>query len=311
MSKIVIALGGNALQNGDDLSAESQQQVARNTAHKLTSLIEQGHDLVIVHGNGPQIGNLILQQEAGATRENPAMPLESSVAMTQGMMGYWLQQAFDEVAGDYGRQAVTIVTQIEVDAHDLAFKNPSKPIGPFYKTEAMAAEALSSKNASWKEDSGRGWRRVVPSPKPVKIIEKDIIKGVLDSKTIVIAAGGGGIAVTRDGRYFHGIEAVIDKDWSAARLAKDIDADILVILTAVDSVKVDFNTEKERSLGEITPQELKNQIVKNQFGEGSMLPKVEAAIDFSSSSKGRLTIITSLDNASRIWDRNVGTRVKM
>lgn len=251
--RIVIALGGNALQKQGDATAIAQQDVADATARCLVPLIQQGYELVIVHGNGPQVGNIVLHEEALNTNETPTLPLDSCVAMSQGMIGFWLQQALiDEFKNqDMPNTAVTVVTQMLVDKNDSAFQNPSKPIGPFYADEVTARIAAKKRNFIVKEDAGRGWRRVVPSPKPQQMIEADAVEMLLSGGVTVITAGGGGVPVIMtDDKGLKGIEAVIDKDFSAAVVAKTINADRLIILTAVDEVTINFRTPNEQALHE-------------------------------------------------------------
>lgn len=307
MSKIVVALGGNALQKNGELTAQIQEEVAKETAQKLIPLIKDGHELVIVHGNGPQVGNLILHEEAGNSPSTPAMPLHVSVGMTQGMIGYWIQKALKEELSKNGisKNATTIITQVEVSKDDQAFKNPTKPIGPFY-SEEEAQKVAAEKGYIVKEDSGRGWRRVVPSPKPIRILESDAIIDFMKTGAIIIAAGGGGIPVVKSGKnYFEGVDAVIDKDFAAELLAEKINADILLILTGVDNAMINYGKEDQQNLGIISPEEAEKYISEDQFGAGSMLPKVQASLKFAKT--GGKAIITSLENAQDAISKNLGT----
>lgn len=307
MSKIVVALGGNALQNGKEARADQQEKVAKETIRKLIPLIKQGHELVIVHGNGPQVGNIVLHEEAIDTETTPTMPLHACVGMTQGMIGYWLQKALTEEMAreNIAKDAVTIVTQIEVSSEDPAFHNPTKPIGPFY-SEAEAAEVAREKGYEMREDAGRGWRHVVPSPKPIEILEVLTIKKLLAQDTVVIAAGGGGIPVRNNGDgTFTGIDAIIDKDFAAELLAREIGADTLVILTAVDNAMINYGTENQQKLGHISIAEAEQYISEGQFAPGSMLPKVEASVNFAK--HGGRAIITSLENAENAISQGLGT----
>ncbi len=307
MSKIVVALGGNALQNGKEARADQQEKVAKETIRKLIPLIKQGHELVIVHGNGPQVGNIVLHEEAIDTETTPTMPLHACVGMTQGMIGYWLQKALTEEMAreNIAKDAVTIVTQIEVSSEDPAFHNPTKPIGPFY-SEAEAAEVAREKGYEMREDAGRGWRHVVPSPKPIEILEVPTIKKLLAQDTVVIAAGGGGIPVRNNGDgTFTGIDAIIDKDFAAELLAREIGADTLVILTAVDNAMINYGTENQQKLGHISIAEAEQYISEGQFAPGSMLPKVEASVNFAK--HGGRAIITSLENAENAISQGLGT----
>lgn len=307
MSKIVVALGGNALQKNGELTAEIQEQVAHETVQKLMPLIKNGHDVVVVHGNGPQVGNLVLHEEMGNSPTTPAMPLHVSVGMTQGMIGFWLQKAFNEELSKAGilKKSATVVTQIEVSKNDVAFEKPTKPIGPFYSQEE-AEKVSKEKGYSVVEDSGRGWRRVVPSPKPVKIIEKDIIEEMMNAGIVVVAAGGGGIPVVENfENSYSGVDAVIDKDFAAELLAENINADTLLILTAIDNAMINFGKENQEVLGKISVEEAKKHIADGQFAAGSMLPKVEASVKFAEF--GGRAIITSLANAQNAIENNLGT----
>lgn len=254
--------------------------------------------MAIVHGNGPQVGNIVLHEEAINTTETPSLPLEDSGAMSQGLIGFWLQQAFHDAFKSKGindKYAVSVVTQTVVDSSDPAFLNPTKPIGPFY-TEEEARKVEVERNYVVKEDAGRGWRRVVPSPKPQEIVESSVIRAMVSAGIVVVSTGGGGIPVLRaqDGTL-HGVEAVIDKDFGAAKLADLLKADTLLILTAVDAAKINFNQPNEQSLREVSIEEMKKHIADNQFAAGSMLPKIQASLDFLESGKDRTAIITSLE----------------
>ena len=307
MSKIVVALGGNALQKNGELTAQIQEEVAKETIQKLIPLIKDGHKLVIVHGNGPQVGNLVLHEEAGNSPSTPAMPLHVSVGMTQGMIGYWIQKALKEELSKNGisKNATTIVTQVEVSKDDQAFKNPTKPIGPFY-SEEEAQKVAAQKGYVVKEDSGRGWRRVVPSPKPIHILESDAIIDFMKTGAIVIAAGGGGIPVVSNGENsFEGVDAVIDKDFAAELLAEKINADTLLILTGVDNAMINYGKKDQQALGVISAEEAEKYISEDQFGAGSMLPKVQASLKFAKT--GGKSVITSLENAQDAISKNLGT----
>ena len=307
MSKIVVALGGNALQKNGELTAKIQEEVAKETVQKLIPLIKDDHELVIVHGNGPQVGNLVLHEEAGNSPSTPAMPLHVSVGMTQGMIGYWIQKALQEELSKnkISKNATTIITQVEVSKEDPAFQNPTKPIGPFY-SEDEAQKVAKEKGYTVKEDSGRGWRRVVPSPKPIHILESEAIVDLMKTGSIVVAAGGGGIPVVKSGENsFEGIDAVIDKDFAAELLAEKINADTLLILTGVDNAMINFGKENQQALGVISVEEAQKYINDEQFGAGSMLPKVQASLKFAQT--GKKAIITSLENAQDAISKNLGT----
>lgn len=311
MAKIVVALGGNALSIDGKATAASQQAVAYQTALELTKLITAGHQLVVVHGNGPQIGNIILHEEAINTEKTPTMPIDTCGAMSQGQIGYWLQQAFSTIfkAQKIRKPVATIVTQVLVDPKDPAFKNPTKPIGPFY-SQSDAKRIAKERGFTFKEDSGRGWRRVVPSPKPIGVVEADFLRLAVYNQALVITAGGGGIPVYyQSGRYI-GLEAVIDKDFAAAKVAELIDADILLILTAIDAVKINYRTENESSLSSIKASEIKTHIATGQFAEGSMLPKIEASLAFLKN-KHQKAIIASPEAALSSLKGRSGTTITL
>lgn len=311
MARIVIALGGNALQKDGEASAEAQIRVAEETARQLIALIREGHELVVVHGNGPQVGSIILREEAINTEDMPTFPIDTCVAMSQGSIGYWLQLAIGNELRRAGidKSVATVVTQSLVKADDPAFTNPSKPVGPFYDSKEEADKAAEGRhNFVVKEDAGRGWRRVVASPKPVAIVEKDFVNALVRDGYIVVAAGGGGIPVVKqeDGS-FRGAEAVVDKDFAAEKLAEAIDADILLILTAVDQVTINYNTPQEIPLGRISVKEAKNYIADGQFAPGSMLPKIEASLLFVRSGDSRKAIITTPQRAYDAVRARAGT----
>lgn len=311
MSKIVVALGGNALSKDGKATAADQLAVANETASELVKLITAGHTLAIVHGNGPQIGNIILHEEAINTEKTPTMPVDVAGAMSQGQIGYWLQNALRNQLEQLKikKPIASIVTQVLVSKDDPAFKNPSKPIGPFY-TEEEAKKLAKTRGITVKEDAGRGWRKVVPSPMPLSIIESDLIKIAIGNGAVIVAGGGGGIPVYYDqhGRLT-GLEAVIDKDFAAEKLAETIDADILLILTAVDNVKINYKQSDEKALTELTVDDAFKLIAQGQFAAGSMLPKVEAGVSFVSGANKRVCIITSPEKASKAIEGKAGTRI--
>lgn len=309
--KIVVALGGNAILSSDP-SAKAQQEALSETAKHLVKLIKNGDGLIITHGNGPQVGNLLLQQLAANSEKNPAFPLDSLVAMTEGSIGYWLQNALQNALLEEGikKDVASVVTQVLVDKQDPAFENLTKPIGPFYTEEEAKAEAEKT-GATFKEDSGRGWRKVVASPKPVGIKEINTIRGLIDNGQIVVAAGGGGIPVVQeeDGRL-SGVEAVIDKDFASERLAELVEADLFIVLTGVDYVFVNYNKPNQEKLEHVSVEQLEEYIQQNQFAPGSMLPKVEAAIDFVNSSPHGKAVITSLENLEALVESESGTIIQ-
>ena len=309
--RIVIALGGNAL--GDTLP--EQMLAVKSTARALCDLIEQGHQVIIVHGNGPQVG-MINNAMSALSREDenqPNTPLSVCVAMSQAYIGYDLQNALREELRKRGfvrTPVVTIVTQVRVDADDPAFSNPSKPIGHFMSKEEAKRQA-SQYGHIIKEDSGRGYRRVVASPKPVEIIELDAIRDLVNSGKILITCGGGGIPVTLQGDHLKGASAVIDKDYVSCLLAKELDADMLVILTAVEKVAIHFGKKNQQWLTDMTVEEAQQYCDEGQFAPGSMLPKVQAAIDFASSSPNRTALITLLEKARDGIDGKTGTKIHL
>lgn len=307
--RIVIALGGNAIQSGD-ATAEAQQEALKLTAKQLIEIIKLGYQVAITHGNGPQVGNILLQQINSDCNQTPAMPLDTCGAMSEGMIGYWLDNEIDVVLNKHkiDKDVVAIVTRVEVDPDDQAFENPSKPIGPFY-TEEEAKRQMEETGAVFIEDAGRGWRRVVPSPAPISILEHRVIKNLVDNGNIVISAGGGGIPVYRKDGELIGVEAVIDKDYASEKLAELIDADILMILTGVDHVFVNYNQPNQQAIEEISVEEMKKYMKEGQFARGSMLPKVEAAVQFVESKPGRKAIITSLERAIDAISGICGTRI--
>lgn len=309
--KVVIALGGNALEEkGLPPTSQSQMNVVSKTSEYIAELSACGYELVIVHGNGPQVGRILLATEA-ASHVTPALPFDVCGAMSQGYIGYHIQQALRKSLEKRNRHlpVVTVITQMVVDEHDPAFESPAKPIGPFY-TEAEARALEKEKGYVMKEDAGRGFRRVVASPEPLEIVEIDTIKTLWDS-TITVTCGGGGIPVVRnaDGSL-RGVAAVIDKDLAAERLAEGMEADILMILTEVEQVCLYFNTPDQKALGRITAAEAKQYVAEGHFAPGSMLPKMQAAIRFAESKAGRKAIITSLYKAEEALAGRTGTVIE-
>lgn len=307
MEKIVVALGGNAILT-DDPSAEGQIQALRETAGYLVELVKQDKQLIVSHGNGPQVGNLLLQQSASDSEKNPAMPLDTCVAMTQGSIGYWLQKSLMEALHAEGleKSAVSLITQIVVDPEDPAFDQPSKPIGPFVDQEE-AEKQMKETDEIFIEDSGRGYRKVVPSPQPIDIVEAEVIQAMVDQGIIPIAAGGGGIPVLSDGERYVGVEAVIDKDFTSAKLAELIDADTLLILTGVSHAYINYNQTDELKIEDISVGEMKDYIEQGHFGAGSMLPKVKAAVSFVENKSEGKAVITSLENIGKFLEEGSAT----
>ncbi len=308
MSRILIALGGNAL--GD--SPEEQQQILVDGVKNIADLIEENHDVVLVHGNGPQVGiiNLAMDNSNKLTGITPEMPFPECGAMSQGYIGYHIQNALKKelASRKIEKNVATIVTQVVVDSDDKAFKNPTKPIGKFYSKEE-ADKIEKEKGFQFMEDSGRGYRRVVPSPKPVDIVEKEVIESLVKSNTVVIAAGGGGIPVVADGYGYKGVSAVIDKDLASEKLAELLQADVLLILTAVDRVAINFGKADQKDLEEISIEEAEKYLKEGQFGAGSMEPKIRAALGFVKSNKGAKAIIGSLENARGAIKGTSGTTI--
>ena len=312
MSKrIVVALGGNAL--GSNLV---EQRVAVKEASKaIVDLIEAGHEVILSHGNGPQVGMLQLAMDelTGTNPEKyPKIPLSVCVAMSQGYIGYDLQNALREelLSRGISKPVATVVTQIGVDPEDPSFSNPTKPIGGFM-TKEEADQLVAEKGISVVEDSGRGYREVVASPQPKQIMEINTIKALIADNQTVIACGGGGIPVVADGNSLKGVAAVIDKDFCSELLAEEIDADMLIILTAVEKAYVNFGKENQEALSEVTVEEMKKHAANGQFAPGSMLPKVEAAIRFAQSKPGRKALITLLEKAKDGIEGKTGTIVQL
>lgn len=291
--KVVVALGGNAILS-DDASAQAQQEALITTSKHLVNLVKENYKLIISHGNGPQVGNLLLQQQAANSDKNPAMPLDTCVAMTQGSIGYWLANAMTNELKHEGiqKEVATILTQVIVDENDEAFKNPTKPIGPFL-TEEVAKEEAKITGAIFEEDAGRGYRKVVASPKPIGIHEAKTINTLVDNDVITISCGGGGIPVV--GQELKGVEAVIDKDFASEKLAHLVKADMFIVLTGVDNVYINYGKENEQKLTHVTVEELEVYKSEGHFAPGSMLPKIEAAIQFAKNNPGKQAIITSLE----------------
>lgn len=307
--RIVIALGGNALETkGAEASSENQISTIKKSVKPIVDIMEMGYEVVISHGNGPQVGRILLQNEAGASI-TPSLPLDVLGAMTQGYIGYHIQQALKnefELRG-LNREAVTVVTQVEIDVNSDAFRNPTKPIGPFYSQEE-ATLLEKGKGYVLKEDAGRGYRRVVASPYPLKTVELKAIKSLIENNFTVISCGGGGIPVSIDEKNnLKGIEAVIDKDFASMTLAKELDADILLVLTEVEKVAVNFNKPDQQWLDKLSISDAEEYIKQNQFAPGSMLPKVKAAMEFVESKENRRAIITSLSKATSALKGLTGT----
>ena len=306
MARIVIALGGNALGS----TPEEQLKAARNTAKAVVPLILAGNETIICHGNGPQVGMINKAfDKAAASSSAPLMPLAECTAMSQGYIGYHLQQAIDAelvACGDDSTPVITMLTQVVVDENDPAFQNPTKPIGSFCD-EATAKKLAAETGWIFKEDAGRGWRRVVPSPKPVSIYEHTSLNLLLSGGQVVIAGGGGGIPIVKREDGYAGIAAVIDKDFTAEKLAEMVDADYLFILTAVDRVAINFGKPDQKQLEAMTVAEARQYCAEGHFAPGSMLPKVQASILFAESKPGRKAMIGALENAAAVLEGKSGT----
>lgn len=308
MEKIVIALGGNALQSKKSApTAAGQLEVVKRTCERIADISSQGYEVAIVHGNGPQVGRILLASES-AKEVTPAMPFDVCGAMSQGYIGYHIQQALKYALSLRNKNCpvLTVATQMVVDENDPGFANPTKPIGPFY-SEEEAKKLTEEKGYTMKEDAGRGWRRVVASPIPRRIVEIEAIKKLWDS-SIVISCGGGGIPVVErmDGTL-EGVAAVIDKDFAAELLAEQVDADVLMILTEVEKVAVNWGKENQQDLDHMSLKDAVQYIEEGQFAAGSMLPKVEAAMKFARTYPDKKAIITSLDKAIDALEGKTGT----
>ncbi|KPH22461.1 carbamate kinase [Limosilactobacillus fermentum] len=305
MAKVVIALGGNALGK----SPEEQLKLVKNTASSLIGLIQAGNQVVISHGNGPQVGQINLGMDFAAQNgKTAAFPFPECGAMSQGYIGYHLQQSLQNELHQRGmeKDVVTTVTQVVVDPSDPAFENPTKPVGDFY-TKEQAAQIEQEKGYTFVEDAGRGYRQVVPSPLPKRIVELNSIETLIENGTLVIAAGGGGVPVVEEGGALTGVPAVIDKDRSSALLADNVDADQLIILTAVDYVYINYNQPDEQKLTELSQAQAQELIDAGQFPAGSMLPKIQACLSFVKGHPERKAIITSLAGLDQALEGKLGT----
>ena len=291
MSRIVIAFGGNALGN----NPKEQQLLIKKAVKNIVPLIKQGHEIILGHGNGPQVGIINLAFEDSYENEDiPYMPLPECTAMSQGYIGYHLQKGLDEVLKEENikKKIATIITQVLVDKNDPSFKNPTKPIGPFY-SKRMAEKLMKLSNETYVEDAGRGYRKVVASPEPLDIVEIETIEDLLKTGHIVIAGGGGGIPICKD--QSKGMNAVIDKDLLCSLMATKLNADKLIILTNINQAQINYNTKEAENIGQVTVEQMKKYIAENQFAKGSMLPKIEASIRFVEAT-GKEAIITGLNN---------------
>lgn len=306
--KIVVALGGNALGN----TVQEQINLVAITAKSIVDLVEQDHQVTIVHGNGPQVGMINLglnyAYEQGIIKTD--MPFAECAALSEGYIGYHLQNAIKNelLNRNHVKSVATLVTQVVVDINDPAFDHPTKPIGHFL-TKEEADRLVVERNYHVVEDSGRGYRRVIASPKPIDILELDVIKSTIDAGHILITCGGGGIPVVKENNHYHGVEAVIDKDHAASKLADLIDADVLIVLTAVEKIAINFNKPDMKWLDVVDLDEARQYIAEGHFAPGSMLPKVEAALAFVESHPKRSALITSLEKSAEGIQGLTGTRI--
>jgi len=310
-SVALVAFGGNAftIENGD-YAIENQRAAAKIMCEKLISVINSGYDLVITHGNGPQVGNLMLQRDL-IKGKVPPMPLDVLVAQTEGSLGYLLQDELLNYLRYHrtGKYVVTMITQVRVNANDPAFHNPTKTVGPFYSKQET--NQLLKENPDWQmiEDAGRGYRRIVPSPKPEKIIQSNMIRSLVYSGNVVIAAGGGGIPIIKDeNNKYVGVEAVIDKDLTSAMLANDVKADLLIILTGVDQVYLNFGTDEQEGLNNLSYAQAKKYLNEGYFPKASMGPKIESALNYLENG-GRKAIITNADSVEEALRGKKGTHI--
>ena len=305
MSRYVVSLGGNALGN----NAEEQKQLLVGVAKSIVHLIKLGNEVIIVHGNGPQVGmiNLAFTESTSA----PDMPFPECGAMSQGYIGFHIQNAIYNALKEEGlkRNVATVVSQVLVDKNDPMFQNPTKPVGAFY-SEADAKKLAAEKGYSIKEDAGRGWRRVVASPLPIDVVEKESIARLVKAGDIVICAGGGGIPVIENNGKLEGVAAVIDKDYASAKVAELVDADYLVILTAVDNVYINFNKPDQKKLEKVSKAEMEEYLKTDYFAKGSMYPKVNACVKFLTKAPGKTAIISSLAKAPEAFELKSGTIIK-
>jgi carbamate kinase len=307
--RIVAAIGGNALYPPNSPSFEVQKELITKTCRKLADIIEEGHRLIITHGNGPQVGN-ILEQNERARKVVPSMPLDVCVAETQALIGYLMQQSLQNAFNKRGmkRRVTPVVTQVLVDPRDKAFKNPTKPIGPYYK-KTRADELMSKHKWKMKYDRRGGYRRLVPSPKPLKIVEMSSIKKLVSQRgSVVIAAGGGGIPVVERRGKLEGVEAVVDKDLASGLVSDGLDAQMLLIITDVRCVSLNFGRKNQIDVSQMTIDEASEHMKEGHFPLGSMGPKVQAAVDFVKNEK-RQAIVTSLGHLKRALDEKDGTRI--
>jgi len=303
--RYVVSLGGNALGN----NAEEQKLLVSNVAKYIVKLMKDGHEVVIVHGNGPQVG--MINNAFNEAKSVPDMPFPECGAMSQGYIGFHLQNALQNELKAQGvkRNVATVVTQVVVDKNDPLFQNPSKPVGTFYSKEEAEIVA-KEKGWTMKEDAGRGYRRVVPSPLPIDIEEKEVISTLVKSGNVIICAGGGGIPVIKEGNKLVGVAAVIDKDYASALVAELVDADYLVILTAIDNVCINYKQPNEKKLTNVSLNEIKEYLKGDYFAKGSMYPKVNACVKFLTNCPNKTAIIAALENAEKAFEEKSGTIIR-
>lgn len=305
MSRIVIAFGGNALGN----NPKEQQLLIKKAVRNIVPLIKAGHEIIIGHGNGPQVGIINLAFEDSYENEDiPYMPFPECTAMSQGYIGYHLQKGLRDVLEEEGieKKIVTLITQVVVDKYDSSFKNPTKPVGPFY-SKRMAEKLMAESGEKYIEDAGRGYRKVVASPRPLEIVEIESIKDLLRTGHVVIAGGGGGVPIYKQNEA-KGANAVIDKDLVCSLIATSLNADMLVILTNIEQAELNYNTENATKIGSITVDEAKSYIEEGHFAKGSMLPKMMAALEFVEAT-GNRAVITSLTNLENVMTGNKVTEI--
>ena len=303
--RYVVSLGGNALGN----NAEEQKLLVSNVAKYIVKLMKDGHEIIIVHGNGPQVG--MINNAFTEAKGVPDMPFPECGAMSQGYIGFHLQNALQNELKSQGikRNVATIVTQVVVDKNDPLFQNPTKPVGTFYSKEE-AEQIAKEKGYTMKEDAGRGYRRVVPSPLPIDIEEKEIISSLVKNGDVIICAGGGGIPVIKENNKLVGVAAVIDKDYASALVAQLVEADYLVILTAIDNVCINYKQPNEKKLGHVSLEEMKEYLKGDYFAKGSMYPKVNACVKFLTNCPGKKAIIAALENAQLAFEEKSGTIIQ-
>ena len=303
--RYVVSLGGNALGN----NAEEQKLLVSNVAKYIVKLMKDGHEVVIVHGNGPQVG--MINNAFNEAKSVPDMPFPECGAMSQGYIGFHLQNALQNELKAQGvkRNVATVVTQVVVDKNDPLFQNPSKPVGTFYSKEEAEVVA-KEKGWTMKEDAGRGYRRVVPSPLPIDIEEKEVISTLVKSGNVIICAGGGGIPVIKEGNKLVGVAAVIDKDYASALVAELVDADYLVILTAIDNVCINYKQPNEKKLTNVSLNKIKEYLKGDYFAKGSMYPKVNACVKFLTNCPNKTAIIAALENAEKAFEEKSGTIIR-